>query len=97
MRRVNAEQTYFFGEDYFRRLARELGPVLQLFVALVGGNVAAAGLFTVCDGIVHCYLSGTRAEFVKLSPITLMIDAVRLWANEIGARVFHLGGGRIVE
>ena len=32
MRRVKAEHTYFFGEDYFSQLARELGPVLQLFV-----------------------------------------------------------------
>jgi len=93
MRRVNAAQTYFFGEEYFNELARELGSVLHLFVAVIGDKIAAAGLFTICNGIVNSYLSGTRDEFIEFSPMTLMIDTVRLWANEIGARVFHLGGG----
>jgi dTDP-4-amino-4,6-dideoxygalactose transaminase len=93
MRRVNAAQMYFFGEDYLSELARELGPALQLFVAVIGDKMAAAGLFTICNGVVQTYLSGTRNEFNEFSPMTLMIDTVRLWANEIGARVFHLGGG----
>ena len=93
MRRVNAAQTYFFGGDYFNELARELGSALQLFVAVIGNKIAAAGLFTICNDIVQGYLSGTRDEFIKFSPITMMIDTVRLWANEIGAHAFHLGGG----
>jgi dTDP-4-amino-4,6-dideoxygalactose transaminase len=93
MRRVNAARTYFFGEDYFSELARELGPALQLFIALIGGKPAAAGLFTICNGIVQYHLGGTRSEFLKYSPMTLIFDAVRLWANEIGAHAFHLGGG----
>ena len=93
MRRVKAEGSYFFGQDYFSQLACELGSLLHLFVAVIGRNVAAAGLFTICDGIVQYYLGGTRDEFLKLSPMALIFDTVRLWANEIGARVFHLGGG----
>jgi hypothetical protein len=93
MRRVNAAGMYFFSEDYFGELARELGPALQLFVAVIGGKIAAAGLFTICDGIVQHHISGTRDEYIEFSPMTLMIDTVRLWGNEIGARVFHLGGG----
>ncbi len=93
MRRVNAAQMYFFGEDHFSELARELGPVLHLFVAMIGGKVSAAGIFTICDGIVQYHLGATRSEFRKLSPMTLVCDTVRLWANEIGAHTFHLGGG----
>jgi dTDP-4-amino-4,6-dideoxygalactose transaminase/CelD/BcsL family acetyltransferase involved in cellulose biosynthesis len=93
MRRVNAAQMYFFGDDYFSELARELGPALQLFVAVIGDKIAAAGLCTICNGIVQTYLGGTRDEFIEFSPMTLMIDTVRLWANEIGAHAFHLGGG----
>jgi pyridoxal phosphate-dependent aminotransferase EpsN len=93
MRRENAEHIYFFGEEYFSQLVRELRPVLQLFVAVTGGKVAAGGLFTSCNGIVQYHLGGTRDEFLKLSPMTLIFDTVRLWANEIGAREFHLGGG----
>jgi dTDP-4-amino-4,6-dideoxygalactose transaminase len=93
MRRVNAADTYFFGEDYFNDLARELRSILHLFVAMVGGKAAAAGIFTICDGVVQYHLGGTRNEFLKLSPMTLLFDTVRLWANKIGAHAFHLGGG----
>jgi len=93
MRRVGAAEAYYFGENHFSELARELGPVLQLFIALIDGRPAAAALVTVCDGIVQYYLGGTRSEFLKFSPMSLVFDTVRLWANEIGARAFHLGGG----
>jgi lipid II:glycine glycyltransferase (peptidoglycan interpeptide bridge formation enzyme) len=93
MRRVNAAQMYFLGEDYFSELDRNLGPALQLFVAVIGDKIAAAGLFTICNGIVQYHFGATRNEFLKLSPMTLIFDTVRLWANEIGAHTFHLGGG----
>jgi pyridoxal phosphate-dependent aminotransferase EpsN len=93
MQRVNAGRSYFFGEEYFRQLSHELGSVLHLFVAMVGEQVAAASLFTLCDGIVQYHLSGTRNEFMKLSPAALILETVRLWASKIGARALHLGGG----
>lgn len=35
---VKAVHTYLFGEVYFRQLARELGPRLQLFVAVIAAE-----------------------------------------------------------
>jgi dTDP-4-amino-4,6-dideoxygalactose transaminase len=93
MDRVQAAPAYFFGEDYFRELARELGPVLHLFIAKLGSRPIAACLLTICDGIVQYHLGGTRTEFLTLSPMTLLFDAVRLWAGKHGAHTFHLGGG----
>ena len=93
MRRVNAQGAYFFEPDYFSQLASGLGAALQLFVVRVDEEIAAAGLFTLCDGIVQYHLGGTRDAFRKLSPMTLLLDSVRLWGNAQGARVFHLGGG----
>ena len=93
MRRVNAHDSYFFEPEYFTRLASCLGPSLQLFVATMNGAVIAGGLFTICDGIVQYHLGGTSDESLKLAPMPLLIDGARLWANEQGARTFHLGGG----
>src|SRR6202042_568419 len=45
------------------------------------------------DGDVLYHLGGARVEFRPLIKKKLIFDTVRLWANEIGARVFHLGGG----
>ena len=93
MRRVNAHDSYFFEPEYFTRLADGLGPVLELFVVTFQGAVIAGGLFTICDGIVQYHLGGTSDDFLKFAPMTLLIETVRLWANDRGARVLHLGGG----
>jgi hypothetical protein len=93
MRRVNASTSYYLEAAYFDQLARELKDVVQLFVALVDGTVAAGGLYTICDGIVQAHLGGMRREYMKISPTRLVDDTARVWAFESGARVFHLGGG----
>jgi hypothetical protein len=93
MRRSRAQSSYFFDEDYFNLLVRELAGVSHLFVALKGGDVAAASLCTICDGIVQDHLGGTRNAFLKFSPDRLVVDTERLWAKGMGAHVFHLGGG----
>ena len=89
MHRVEAQRSYFFDEAYFQELAR----IAHLFVALKDGEVAAATLCTLCDGIVQDHLGGTRDAFLKFSPDRLVVDTERMWAAEMGARVFHLGGG----
>ena len=93
MRRVNAHSSYFFAPEYFTRLASGLGPALELFVVMFNGAVIAGGLFTICDGIVQFHLGATCDGSLKLSPMPLLLDTVRLWANDEGARVVHLGGG----
>jgi hypothetical protein len=94
MCRVKAEESYFFEPTYFSALARSLGPILKLFVVkMPDGEVISAGLFTSCEGIVQYHLGGTRDTALKLSPMVLLLETVRRWANENGAHTFHLGGG----
>jgi hypothetical protein len=94
MRRVKAEEGYFFDPTYFSDLAKNLGPVLKLFVAkMPDGEVIAGGLFTLCEGIVQYHLGGTRNTALKFSPMVLIFETVRHWANQNGAHTFHLGGG----
>jgi lipid II:glycine glycyltransferase (peptidoglycan interpeptide bridge formation enzyme) len=93
MRRAGALSSYLFDEDYFRLLTGELGEKSHLFVALKDGQVAAATLCTLCDGIVQDHLGGTRDAYLKYSPDRLVVHTERMWAKAAGARVFHLGGG----
>jgi hypothetical protein len=93
MLRAGAQSSYFFDEEYFALLTRELGDASHLFVVLKDGEVAAATLCTICNGIVQDHLGGTRSGFLKFSPDRLVVDTERIWATEMGARVFHLGGG----
>ena len=93
MRRAGAHSSYFFDENYFQRLVGELGEAAQLFVALKDGQVAAATLATLCDGIVQDHLGGTRDAFLKFSPDRLVVETEREWAVQMGAHTQHLGGG----
>jgi hypothetical protein len=100
MNRVAGSSFYYFSREYFVQFAAALGE--KLHVCLVAGPgtdsaasrpIACAGLFTECGQIVQYHLGGTRSEFLKRSPSTLMFDYVRAWARERGNEVLHLGGG----
>jgi hypothetical protein len=93
MDRVGASRSFYFGNEYFYRLAEQLGEHLHLGIVELEGEVVCAALFTECCGIVQYHLSGTRTEFVKQSPSVLLNDYARLWAKERGNQVMHLGGG----
>lgn len=93
MRRVQAAQAYFWDRTYFERLVAELEANIHFFVCLLENKVMCAGLYSLCNGIVQSHLGGVRNEFLRLAPIKLETDAARLWANEHGAHVLHLGGG----
>jgi hypothetical protein len=94
MVRNSASDHYFMNLDYFERLHAALPLQLHLLVTRLGDTVAAAGLFTECDGIVQSHLVGTNAALYCHSPFKLLLDDVRVWARERGDRVLHLGGGR---
>ncbi len=93
MDRVGASQLFYFGEDYFSCLSHAVGSRLHLCIVEFEQQVACAGLFTEFSGIVQYHFGGTRTQFLKKSPTTLMFNHVRQWAQERGNTVFHLGGG----
>ena len=93
MRRVGADDYYFFDRQYFHDLKAALDGALHLSVGRVNGSIACAGLFTEVCGIVQFHLSGLRSEYSEHEPVKLMVDFVRHWAKQRGNRALHLGGG----
>lgn len=94
MERLQAHSFYRFTERYFDDLQEALGDRLHLCsVVSPTDEVAAAGLFTITDGLVQYHLGGTAERFLDLAPSKLMFDHVRTWAKDAGCRAFHLGGG----
>lgn len=94
MRRVEAEQGYFFSPSYFEDLQASLGDRLHLISVVSETNkLAAAGLFVVTGDIVQYHLGGTAPEYVGLSPSKLLINFAWRWAHEQSCRLLHLGGG----
>jgi hypothetical protein len=93
MRRVNAAEKYFFPRDYFLNLLNDRDSSTHLFVCLREDYPISGGLFTVSSGILQCHLVAALDAYHKQSPVKLLLDEVRLWANRRGFHTMHLGGG----
>ncbi|MES4785177.1 MAG: hypothetical protein C4294_04465, partial [Nitrospiraceae bacterium] len=94
MRRLGASQAYLFSREYFEEFRSVLGGRVHLCCVLSQtGEVACAGLFVVMGEIVQFHLMGTAAQYLPLAPSKLMVDFICGWAQGIGAKVFHMGGG----
>ncbi len=92
MTRAGAQPEYFFKRDYFEYLLNSMPGVTQLFICNYDGKVISAGIFSKTANIVEGMYAGGLTEYLKLSPIKILNDAVREWANELGAKWFHIGG-----
>lgn len=93
MRRVHATEMYFFPRSYFEKLAAGLGERFNLFVCMQDGRAICGGIFIETRGILQYHLGGTLTEALKLAPMKLLVDEVRLWATEQRVPLLHLGGG----
>lgn len=93
MRRVHAQTEYFFDKVYFQNILNTRDFEMRLFVCLLDDDLICGGLFSLCNGIVQAWLAATEEKYLQVAPMKLLLDEVRIWANEIGANCFHLGGG----
>lgn len=91
MRRLGASGLYFYDPAYLGGLGAH--PDTRLFTCEHEGKIIAAGLVTVYNGILQYHLAGTHRDYLKLSPLKMLIDGSRIWATERGLRICHLGGG----
>lgn len=91
MRVVDAAEHYFFDRDYFATLLRFPRSWLVI-VDGPGGDVAAAALVAVSDGLLHYYLSGTADAHRRRAPSKNLIIASTELAAELGMPL-NLGGG----
>jgi hypothetical protein len=95
MDRVDAAPDYFFEEAYFFGLLESQEFQCDLiFVQLQDTKEFISGALMIkTRDIVQYHLSGTRNEYLSLTPLRLLIDETRIRAMEEGFRFFNLGGG----
>ncbi len=96
MRRVNANESYFFDESYFYKLLSS--PDFETELLLCKRNdtneILGGAIFIKKGNIVQYHLSGLGNEYLDVNPIKLIIDQMRIKATKEGYEVFNLGGGR---
>jgi len=92
MDRVRAKDAYYFGREYFEKLAT-MEPYVQCCLVEQEGQAAATCLIFECGGIVQAHLGGTKTEYLNNSPFHLALHFITEWSKARGNRYFHLGGG----
>lgn len=95
MRRLAAKPNYFFNRDYYQGLFKN--EAFETTVLLAedpnNGKVISGAMFISSGEIVQYHLSGTDSDYMKLHPVKLLIDEMRVRATAQGKRYFNLGGG----
>lgn len=91
----NADDYYFFREEYFREQVK-LKDNACFFYAMKDGRPIAGAIMYFNDHYMHYHLAGSHADCRQYSPGNLLLYEAACWASTKGIRQFHLGGG-IVE
>ncbi|WP_250255042.1 GNAT family N-acetyltransferase [Chryseobacterium sp. Marseille-Q3244] len=93
MHRVNALPSYFFTKEYFHAFLNNNDFDSKLLLAKHEGKIVAGGIFTMTNNIMQYHLSGTTGEYLRNTPMKLLLDEARLLGNEYKMAALHLGGG----
>jgi methionyl-tRNA formyltransferase len=93
MERVRADEFFFFADEYFDRLATELGDKFAVFTALAGNRPVASAIFLADRDFVHYHLAGSNDEGRTNGAATLHVVAACEWGRQRGCSLLHLGGG----
>lgn len=95
MDRVKAKKYYYFSKPYFENLLKSnsFKTTILSVVDNDSGKVIGSSIFIATNSILHYHLSGSKKEFLHLTPTKLLIDEMRLIAKENGYSCFNLGGG----
>lgn len=93
MDKDDAEEYYYFGEEFYQSVLNDLPQNAQVFWAEKNGQIIAASIILATNGKMNYHLSGSLREFGSLAPTNLLLYQVALWGCANGIKTFYLGGG----
>ncbi len=93
MRRDNAEEFYYFKDDFYLTMLKEMENDFTLYYAQLNGEIIGASIIMWGKNFVHYHLSGAKREFMNLAPMNLLLYQVALDFSKQNKQFFHLGGG----
>ncbi len=93
MDRNEAQESYYFSRAYFQGLIDNFKENLMSVQVLYEGKCIASGLYFLYEDKMHAHLSGTRHEYLYLSPAYILKYATALYGQEHGYSFIHYGGG----
>lgn len=93
MAKDNAEEYYFFKEDFYRSIFDNMKDTCEMFYAVYEGKKIAMSMMLHDNSRMHYHLSGSVLEYRNLAPSNLLLYEAAKWGCSIGCKTFHLGGG----
>ncbi|MEQ7799387.1 GNAT family N-acetyltransferase [Pedobacter sp. ASV1-7] len=93
MLRLNADQSYFFDENYFNELLENTDFNCRLLLIYDGDKMICGATIMWSDGVIRNHLSATAESHIQFSPSKLLTDEISIIGRNLGMKYFHLGGG----
>ena len=93
MDKDNAEEYYYFGEEFYKSIHEDLDGNYEMFYATLDGQIIAMSIMLFANKQMHYHLSGSMLEYRNLAPSNLLLYKAAVWGCEQGYKTFHLGGG----
>jgi RimJ/RimL family protein N-acetyltransferase len=94
MLRVDASNTYYFDEEYFKRLLdSEEYDARLVFVYDQNDYPICGAIVVITNGIMQAHLLGTREEYLGDSPAKLLTEEITILGRQLGVKYYNLGGG----
>lgn len=95
MDRVNAKKSYYFDKEYFLKMIQSKEFKTEIIYAVLQetDEIISAAMMMKTNNIVQYHISGTRNDYLHLTPIRLLLDEIRIEGTQENYKYFNLGGG----
>lgn len=93
MKRLSADDFYFFDRSYFDRLKGNLKGKSFLGTVRIDGKLICAAIFMYSKLYGHYHLEGSDHDFSGLGANNLLLWKTACEMHKLGIKEFHLGGG----
>lgn len=93
MDRDNASSYYYFSEDFYKSIMKDMKDNSMWFYSVKDGEIAAMTIFLFCNGQMHYHLSASNSKFQKIAATNLLIYEAACWGCKNGYKTLHIGGG----
>lgn len=93
MRGDNAEEYYFFKDDFYKSIAEDLKDNYEVFYATLDDKIISMAIIIFDNKQLHYHLSGSLRNYRSYAPSNKLLYEVALWGAANGYTSFHLGGG----
>lgn len=93
MDKDDAEEYYYFGEDFYNSVLEDLPHNSQVFYAEKDDVIIAASIMLTANGYMNYHLSGSLREYSSLAATNLLLYKAALWGCANGYKTLYMGGG----